>query len=88
VGESQAEYRELVDDEHEHRFAEHEHEHEHEYRSGARTIGWTEAAFRSSGLVGVFCRRSVTLVDVRLQTCRYAPAALLLAPEITKPVWP
>jgi hypothetical protein len=29
VGESQAEYRELVDDEHEHRFAEHEHEHEH-----------------------------------------------------------
>jgi len=27
VGESQAEYRELVDDEHEHRFAEHEHEH-------------------------------------------------------------
>jgi len=34
VGESQAEYRELVDDEHEHRFA--EHEHEHEYRSGAR----------------------------------------------------
>jgi four helix bundle protein len=26
VGESQAEYRELVDDEHEHRFAEHEHE--------------------------------------------------------------
>ena len=26
VGESQAEYRELVDDEHEHRFAEHEHD--------------------------------------------------------------
>jgi len=25
-------------------------------------MGWTEAAFRSSGVVGVFCRRSVTLV--------------------------
>ncbi len=25
-------------------------------------MGWTEAAFRSSGVVGVFCRRSVTPV--------------------------
>jgi four helix bundle protein len=72
VGESQAEYCELVDDEH--RFA--EHEHRAEYRSGARTIGWTEAAFRSSGLVGVFCRRSVTLV-VR----RDWPESSLLASE-------
>ena len=26
----------------------------------ARTIGWTEAAFASSGMVGLSCRRSVT----------------------------
>jgi hypothetical protein len=25
-----------------------------------RTIGWTEAAFASSGMVGLSCRRSVT----------------------------
>lgn len=32
------------------------------HREGLVTIGWTEAALRSSGVVGVFCRRSVTLV--------------------------
>jgi hypothetical protein len=53
VGESQAEYRELVDDEHEHRFA--EHDHEHEYRSGAR-IGRARAQPLAAVLVLVIER--------------------------------